>query len=61
MEIWLDTAELELIEHAKQMGVLYGVTTNPSIVAKSKESLEDLLEKILKVQRWAGHRASCGQ
>jgi transaldolase len=50
MEIWLDTADLALIETAKQMGILYGVTTNPSIVAKSNESVEDLLTKLLKIQ-----------
>ena len=50
MEIWLDTADIGLIENAKQMGILYGVTTNPSIVAKSKESLEDLLKNILQKQ-----------
>ncbi len=50
MEIWIDTANLDLIEQAKQMGILYGVTTNPSIVAKSNLSLEDLLEKILAIQ-----------
>ena len=50
MEIWLDTADVELISLAKQMGILYGVTTNPSIIAKSKLELEEILEKILKVQ-----------
>ncbi len=50
MEIWLDTADLGLIETVQQMGILYGVTTNPSIIAKSKEPLEDLLEKILQKQ-----------
>lgn len=50
MEIWLDTADLKTIENAKQMGILHGVTTNPTIVAKSKLSLEDLLEKLLKIQ-----------
>jgi transaldolase len=50
MEIWLDTAELDLIESANAMGILHGVTTNPSIVAKSKMGLEDLLEKLLKIQ-----------
>ncbi|MBX7067630.1 MAG: hypothetical protein K1X28_10410 [Parachlamydiales bacterium] len=50
MEIWLDTADFGLIETAKQMGILHGVTTNPSIVAKSKMAIEDLLEKILSVQ-----------
>ncbi len=51
MEIWLDTSDLELIGKAKEMGILYGVTTNPSIVAKSNESLEGLLEKLLQVQK----------
>ncbi len=50
MEIWLDTADLELIGNAKQMGILHGVTTNPSIVAKSKMGIEDLLRKILALQ-----------
>lgn len=50
MEIWLDTADLDLIESAKSMGILHGVTTNPSIVAKSKIGMEELLEKILQVQ-----------
>ena len=50
MEIWLDTAEVELIESAKGMGILHGVTTNPSIVAKSNVRLEDLLEKLLLIQ-----------
>ncbi len=50
MEIWLDTADLELIENAKQMGILHGVTTNPSIIAKSKMEMEELLEKILALQ-----------
>ncbi|MDE3045480.1 MAG: fructose-6-phosphate aldolase [Verrucomicrobiota bacterium] len=50
MEIWLDTANLETIKRAQQMGFLYGVTTNPTVVAKSNEVLEDLLEKILALQ-----------
>ncbi len=50
MEIWLDTADFELIEMAKQMGVLHGITTNPSIAAKSKLNLEALLEKLLQIQ-----------
>jgi len=50
MEIWLDTANLSLIEQASKMGILHGVTTNPSIVAKSNLSLEDLLQKIFSLQ-----------
>ena len=50
MEIWLDTADRSEIERAKEMGLLHGVTTNPSIVAKSKRGLEELLEELLKIQ-----------
>lgn len=50
MQIWLDTIDCSLIEKARQMGILYGVTTNPSIAAKSDMHFEDLLEKILAAQ-----------
>lgn len=51
MEIWLDTAEIDCIQNANDMGILHGVTTNPSIVAKSKWALEELLEIVLQVQK----------
>jgi transaldolase len=51
MEIWLDTANLDLIASATKMGILHGVTTNPSIVSKSGLVLEELLEKILAEQK----------
>jgi transaldolase len=51
MQIWLDTAELPLIEKAANMGILYGVTTNPTIVAECKLLLEDLIEALLKIQK----------
>src|SRR5579862_3096571 len=51
MQIWLDTAEIPLIEKASKMGILYGVTTNPSIAALSKLPLEDLIDALLKVQK----------
>jgi transaldolase len=51
MEIWLDTSNLDLIAKTKSMGILHGVTTNPSIVAKSGLSLEDLLAKLLAAQK----------
>lgn len=50
MQIWLDTADQARIQKAKQMGILYGVTTNPTIVARSGLGLEDLLESLLRWQ-----------
>jgi len=50
MEIWLDTWNLKAVQKAQQMGILHGVTTNPSIAAKSGMALDDLLQMLLKVQ-----------
>lgn len=50
MEIWLDTTNLELISHASRCGILYGITTNPTIVARSGQTLENLLESLLDIQ-----------
>jgi transaldolase len=51
MQIWLDSADIPLVEKAAKMGVLHGVTTNPSIVAECKLPLEDLIEALLKIQK----------
>lgn len=50
MEIWLDTINFTLIKRAKEMGLLHGVTTNPSILATSKKSPEDTLDTIVELQ-----------
>ena len=50
MEIWLDTTNIELIKSAEQLGILYGVTTNPSILAKSGRGIEKTLQEILDAQ-----------
>ena len=34
MKFFIDTANLSQIEKAQQMGILDGVTTNPSLMAK---------------------------
>jgi len=46
VELFLDTGELSEIESAAQTGLVDGVTTNPSLVAKTGLSLEGLVEKI---------------
>lgn len=48
MEIWLDTLDTEAIKKAKQMGILHGVTTNPSILAQEGCGIKKALEKIQK-------------
>jgi len=36
MRIFLDTANIEHIRHAARLGIISGVTTNPSLVAREK-------------------------
>jgi transaldolase len=50
MKIFLDTADIEEIRTAARWGVLDGVTTNPSLYAKtSGASYEDILKEVCSV------------
>ena len=46
MQLFIDTADISEIEAAKAMGVLDGVTTNPSLVAKTGKKMREVLEEI---------------
>ncbi|HEV8052150.1 MAG TPA: transaldolase family protein [Parachlamydiaceae bacterium] len=50
MEIWLDTCDSEVISNAHRLGILYGVTTNPSILAKADENHDIVINRILDNQ-----------
>lgn len=49
MKFFIDTANLEEIKEAASMGVLDGVTTNPSLAAKESMPYRELLAEICKV------------
>lgn len=49
MKFFLDTANLNEIKQAASMGVLDGITTNPSLVAKENCKFKDLLLDICEV------------
>ncbi len=49
MKIFLDSANLGEIEQAKEWGLLDGVTTNPTLLAKEGRDPRDQLEKICKI------------
>lgn len=36
-ELWIDSLDITAIEHAKSLGILHGITTNPSILSYSSE------------------------
>ena len=46
MEFFVDTADINEIKHINDMGILDGVTTNPSLVAKSNKNFEELIKEI---------------
>ena len=49
MQFFLDTADVEEIRKARAWGVLDGVTTNPSLVAKTGRRFEDVRAEILSL------------
>jgi transaldolase len=49
MKIFLDTASLEEINHIHSIGLLDGVTTNPSIISASKRSFKEVISEICKI------------
>ena len=46
MEFFIDTANLEEIKKANSYGILSGVTTNPTLLAKENRPFKDLLKDI---------------
>lgn len=49
MELYIDTANIDEIREAHAMGVLDGVTTNPSLIAKEKVPYAKRLEEICRI------------
>ena len=49
MELFLDTANIEEIKEALTWGVVSGVTTNPSLVAKEKRDFKVLVKEICDI------------
>ena len=49
MKIFIDTANVAEIEEIAKLGILSGVTTNPSLIAKQGERLEDVIPRICQL------------
>jgi transaldolase len=48
MKIFIDTADIREIRRAKEMGILDGVTTNPSLVSKIGKPYREVLAEVAK-------------
>jgi len=49
MKFFIDTANISQIKEAAAMGLLDGVTTNPSLVAKEGKNFLELLNEIIRI------------
>jgi transaldolase len=49
MKIFIDTADLNEIREIASWGILDGVTTNPTLLAKSGRSFNDIIDEIFKL------------
>lgn len=49
MKIFMDTANVEEIRELSEWGIVYGVTTNPSLIAKTGRSQDDVIKEICHI------------
>ena len=49
MKFFIDTANIDEIKETAELGILDGVTTNPSLIAKEKRDYFKLLEEICQI------------
>lgn len=49
MRFFLDTANVEEIREVAQWGLLDGVTTNPSLIAKEKQNIHSVIREICEI------------
>ncbi len=49
MKFFIDTANIDEIKKAAGWGLVDGVTTNPSLVAREKRSFKDIIEEICSI------------
>jgi len=49
MRFFLDTANIEHIKEANEMGVICGVTTNPSLIAKEGRDFNEVIKEITEI------------
>lgn len=49
MKFFLDTADIDEIKRIKKLGLVDGVTTNPSIIAKEGRDFEEVIKEICNI------------
>ena len=49
MKFFIDTAKVEDIKAANDMGIICGVTTNPSLIAKEGRDFNEVIKEITEI------------
>ncbi|WP_143316221.1 fructose-6-phosphate aldolase [Clostridium sp. HBUAS56017] len=49
MKLFIDTANVEEIKEANDMGIICGVTTNPSLIAKEGRDFKEVIQEITSI------------
>ena len=49
MRFFIDTAKVEDIKKANDMGIICGVTTNPSLIAKEGRDFKEVIKEITEI------------
>lgn len=49
MKFFIDTANIDEIKKANELGLLDGVTTNPTLVSREKKNFEELIKEICEI------------
>ncbi len=49
MKIFIDTANIKAIKKFSEMGIIDGVTTNPTLIAKEEMRFNDLINEVVKI------------
>ena len=49
MKLFIDTAKIEEIKKANDLGVICGVTTNPSLIAKEGRDFKEVIKEIAEI------------
>ena len=49
MKLFIDTANVDYIREANDLGIICGVTTNPSLIAKEGRNFIDVVKEITSI------------
>ena len=49
MKIFIDTANVDEIRRANELGVISGVTTNPSLIAREGRDFVEVIKEICQI------------